>query len=123
MHGAGDALLDAIVRRAGLRFSPNNSVGYIGKPLPEDRSVGVLHSWFPETEKLITTLLSEGGKVTSAGGYAFISDRSETVYRVISALSDAKPKLYCVQVLEIYTADNFDSSLTATSSSTPMAFS
>ena len=119
LAGPADALLDAIARLNDLRFSLNNGVGYIGKPLPEDRSVGVLRTWFSDTAKLIEPLLSEGGKVTSSGGYTFISDRSETVYRILSAFSDAKPKIYCVQVLEIYTSEAFDSSLSVTNGTIP----
>lgn len=122
LTGPADALLDAIARRSELRFSLNNGVGYIGKPLPEDRSVGVLRSWMPDTDKLISPLLSEGGKVTTGGGFSFISDRSETVYRIISAFAQARPRIYCVQVLELFTSDTFDASLSITSGSNPDVF-
>ena len=113
INGPADAILDAIARRNDLRFSLSNGVGYIGKPLPEDRAVIAFRSWLPDPTDFIQPLLSDGGKVTSSGGWVFVADRAEVIYRLTSTIADSKPRIYAVQVLEIFTSDSYDYSSSA----------
>ena len=107
-NGPADSILDALARREDLRFQLTNGVGIIGKPLPDDRTIAAIRVSFDEPATIIQPLLSDGGKVSYAGGVVLISDRSETVQRVVAALQTVKPRLYVVQLLEIFTTHGFN---------------
>jgi hypothetical protein len=116
LSGSADALLDAIARRSELRFTLQNGVGLIGKPLPEDRSIAVFRLWLPDPEKTIQPLLTDGGKITISGGWVFVSDRSENVFRLMSAIQGIQTRAYAVQVLEVYTDETFNAGATLSNS-------
>lgn len=106
--GPADSILDALARREDLRFQLTNGVGIIGKPLPDDRTIAAIRVTFEDPVPSIQPLLSDGGKVSYAAGVVLISDRSETVQRVVAALQAIKPRLYVVQLLEIFTNQGFN---------------
>ena len=113
IDGPGDAVLDALARRADLRFQLNAGVGLIGKPVPGDRSVAVLRVPFPDASKVIQPLLSEGAKVSETSGWIFVTDRAEILQKIVAAVQSMRPRSYAVQLLEVYVLDGFNASLTS----------
>lgn len=118
LNGPADVILDGLARLHESRFSYQAGVGFIGKPIPDDRSIAVLQSTFPDPEKVIQPLLSDTGKVTSATGWVFISDRSEIIQRVSRSLKKVIPKTYVVQMLETLVDNSLNARLFVAPSNT-----
>jgi len=118
IKGACDVVLDALARSYALRFTWSSGIGFIGTPIAEDRTIGVVQSSLTDPERVLQPLLSETGKVTSGLGWIFLADRNENVLRVITALKQMKQKFYVVQLLETLVDDNQSASLSVQQSNT-----
>jgi hypothetical protein len=109
LSGPVDTILDMIARRHDLRVNITNNVAFIGRSLPEDRSIASVRTWLPEADKVVQPLLSESGHVSFSSSYLFITDRAENISKVLNAVS-VNPSQFAVQVLEVYIDNNFQSS-------------
>lgn len=122
LRGSADVVLDSLSRLHDVRFTVQGGVGFIGKPLPDDRTIGVVQTTLSEPERVLQPLMSETGKITSSGGWIFLSDRAEIVMRVLSAMKKVIPRTYCVQLLETLVDQNQFAGLTVQLSPTITAY-